>query len=100
MRRTLHAFLLVFAFLFAQAGVAAHAASHMAESPAHDHGLPSEAGCDLCVGYAQLGAGVPLSQPPSLPLCSAKHERPVASTALPVAQAVFYALARAPPVFS
>ncbi len=100
MRRTLHTLLLVFAFLFAQAGMATHAASHMAHSPAHDHGLPSEAGCDLCVGYAQLGAGVPLSQPPSLPVCSAQYQRPVASRALPVAQAFFYALARAPPVFS
>lgn len=101
MRRALHVFLLVFTFLFAQTGMGAHAASHVAQST-HDggKGLPSETVCELCAAYAQLDAGALLSQVPSLPVCVAGDERPVSFAAFSVCRAVFHSLARAPPVFS
>lgn len=99
MRRALHAFLLVFAFLFAQAGWAAHTASHVAVA-SHGDGLPADAPCDLCVGYAQLASGAPLPDAPSLPACVARYEVPAAYTALTVSPSGFHSRARAPPAFS
>lgn len=69
MRPRLHAFLLILALLFAQGGMLAHAASHLAAAgQADDTGLVADAGCELCVGYAQLAGGAPLPGAPSLPV--------------------------------
>lgn len=101
MRRALHALLLVFAFLFAQAGWAAHAASHVvAEKHRSDSSLPADSSCELCVAYAQLAGGAPLPDAPGLPVCSARHEAPASFTALPVSRSHYRSRARAPPVFS
>jgi hypothetical protein len=101
MNRALHAFLLVFAFLFAQAGWAAHTASHVvAQNHSGDQGLPSDAPCELCVGYAQLAGGAPMPDAPSLPVCNARHEAPDSVTTLFVSRTVYRSRARAPPAFS
>lgn len=101
MRRTLHAFLLVLAFLFAQDGMLAHAASHgVSVGHAGDEGVPSDAVCELCVGYAQLGGSAPPSVMQALPVCLAGHETPDAYSLLFVSRAVVHSRARAPPLFS
>ena len=100
MRRALHAFLLIFAFLFAQAGLAAHAASHVAAGNPGEQGLPADAACELCVGYAQLAGGAPLPDAPALPVCAARQPAPDVFAALPVSSPGFSSRARAPPVFS
>ncbi len=101
MSRALHALLLVFALLFAQAGWAAHSASHVvAEKHDSDRGLPADSPCELCVGYAQLAGGAPLPDAPSLPVCSARHETPASFMALQVSPGHYHSLARAPPFFS
>lgn len=100
MNRLLHAFLLIFAFLFAQAGLAAHAASHVAVENRGEQGLPADSGCKLCVGYAQLAGSAPLPGAPALPVCIASHQAPDSFTALFVSSASFHSRARAPPVFS
>jgi len=101
MSRALHAFLLVFTFLFAQAGWAAHSASHvMVENHGGDRGLPADAPCELCVGYAQIASGAPLPEAQGLPVCNARHETPDSVTALPVARTSPRPRARAPPTFS
>lgn len=97
MNRSLHAFLLVFALLFAQAGAVAHAAGHVvAASHGSDKGLPADAACELCVGYAQLSGTAP-AQPLILPLCLAAYQRPDFALALNAAFAPVEARARAPP---
>lgn len=79
----------------------AHAASHWAPvSHAGDDGVPADAVCELCVGYAQLGGGAPPSVMQALPVCQAKHEAPSAYSLLFVSTAVIHSRARAPPVFS
>lgn len=100
MHRALHAFLLIFAFLFAQAGLAAHAASHVAAGNLDEQGLPAEAACELCVGYAQVAGAAPLPDAPALPVCAARQAAPDRFAALPVSSASFHTRARAPPVFS
>ncbi|KAB2308591.1 hypothetical protein F8A87_12965 [Betaproteobacteria bacterium SCN2] len=101
MRRALHAFLLVFAFLFSQAGLSAHAVSHLAaERHGSEQGVPPHAACDLCVGYAQLAGTAPMPVPPALPDCAARHEVPETHAAVQASRAVIHAHARAPPVFS
>lgn len=100
MRRALHAFLLIFAFLFAQAGLAAHAASHVAVENPGEQGLPADVACEFCVGYAQLAGGAPLPSTPALPVCTATHPAPDSFMALLVSSASFHSRARAPPVFS
>jgi hypothetical protein len=101
MSRALSAFLLVFAFLFAQAGWAAHTASHVvAASHNGDQGLPADTPCELCVGYAQVAGGAPLPDAPSLPVCNARYETPDSIAALPVSRAIYRSRARAPPAFS
>jgi hypothetical protein len=101
MRRALHAFLLAFVFLLAQAGLSAHAASHVAVlHHADDQGLPSDAPCDLCVGYAQLAGGAPLPDAPGLPACLARYEQPEHCTALSVSRFAPHSRARAPPALS
>lgn len=101
MKRVLHALLLIFAFLFAQAGGAAHAAGHFtAAGHDSDQSLPADAGCELCVGYAQLAGGAPLPDTLGLPVCSARFEAPESFTALLLATVRTFSRARAPPVFS
>lgn len=101
MRRALHAFLLAFVFLFAQAGLSAHAASHVAiQQQADDQGLPSDTPCDLCVGYAQLAGGAPLPDAPGLPACHAQHEKPESFSKLLVSRFAPRSRARAPPALS
>jgi hypothetical protein len=48
--------LLLFLFLFAQAGALAHGIGHATGH--EDQGLDHRAACELCVAYAPLGAGV------------------------------------------
>lgn len=101
MRRALHALFLVLALLFTQAGLAVHAAGHLAAGhPGGEHSLPADRGCDLCVAYAQLAGSAPLPETPKLPLLAARHALPPARTAPAAAFLVFPARARAPPVFS
>lgn len=101
MNRALHAFLLVFAFLFAQAGLAAHAAGHAAVgSHGSEQSLPADAPCELCVGYAQVASGAPSPDAPALPVCVARYAAPDSVTALFVSSAPYRSRARAPPVFS
>ncbi len=101
MNRALHAFLLVFAFLFAQAGWAAHGASHVvAEKHSGDKSLPADAPCELCMGYAQFAGAAPMPDTPALPACLARHEAPDSLTALIVSRATPHQRARAPPAFS
>ncbi len=101
MRRALHTFLLAFAFLFAQAGLAAHAVSHLAaERHSSEQGAVSDAACDLCVGYAQLAGALPTPVPPSLPDCAARYEVPETHAVEHASRTVIHAHARAPPVFS
>ncbi len=100
MNRALHAFLLVFAFLFAQAGWAAHSATHVvAQSHADDQSLPSDAPCELCVGYAQLGAGAPLPVQPVLPVCEAHYQKPESTVRAFFARVILHSRTRAPPVY-
>lgn len=101
MRRILHIFLLIFALLFAQLGMVAHAASHVAPvSHAGHEGVPSDAACELCVGYAQLGGNVPPSVVLVLPACIAGHVLPAVVVSGFVSCRGFHSRARAPPVFS
>lgn len=100
MKRILHAFLLVFALLFVQASAVAHAASHVAAENRSEQGLPADAGCELCVGYAQLAGGAPLPDASALPVCIARHQAPDFCAALFVSPASFHSRARAPPVFT
>jgi len=101
MRRTLHTLLLIFAFLFAQAGMVAHAASHLVPvSHAGDQGVPTHVACELCVGYAQLGGSAPPAVLPVLPVCVARHEVPAVFATVFVTRSSFHSRARAPPVFS
>lgn len=93
MKRTLHAFLLILALLFAQLGVVAHAASHVG-----DKGLASDGACELCVGYAQLAGSAPLSAPPGLPLCEAHYQKPETALQAFFTRTILHARARAPPV--
>jgi hypothetical protein len=60
MRRYLYPFLLVFAFLFAQVGYTAHLATHLAAPVQQKHGHTSDAPCELCISFAQLG-GTPMA---------------------------------------
>jgi hypothetical protein len=99
--RILHAFLLVFALLFAQSGAVVHAAVHVAAaSHGSDQGLPSDTACELCVGYAQLAGSAPLPVQPGLPECAARHAIPEAAAAVFFTRTVFHSRARAPPFFS
>lgn len=101
MRRILHIFVLLVTFLFAQGGVVAHAASHLAPvSHAGDEGAPADAACELCVGYAQLGGGAPPSVSPLLPDCAARHETPAVAATVFITRSAFHSRARAPPIFS
>lgn len=101
MRRTLHTLFLIFAFLFAQAGMVAHAASHLAPvSHAGHEGVPAHVACELCVGYAQLGGSAPPSVLPVLPVCVANDETPSFYQQLFVSSAVLHSRIRAPPIFS
>lgn len=98
MSRALHAILLVFAFLFAQAGWAAHTATHVVVHQTDDQGLPSDAPCELCVGYAQLGAGAPLPVQPVLPVCEAHYQKPESIDRPFFARVILHSRTRAPPV--
>ena len=100
MRRALHTFLLVFAFLFAQAGMVAHAASHVDAVQHDDGGLGAEAVCDLCAGYAQLSGAAPLPKGPSLVASDGGCGVVSVDAAGVPGRVFFFALARAPPVFS
>lgn len=101
MRCTLHAFILIFALVFAQGGMLAHAVSHWEPiSHAGDEGAPSDGACELCVGYAQLGGGAPPSVMQVLPVYLASHETPSTYSLLFVSRTVVHSRARAPPVFS
>jgi hypothetical protein len=97
-RRALHAFLLVFAFLLSQAGLAAHAAGHVADIKLYDHKAPpvSEP-CELCEAYAQVSGGAPVP-PFSLPVCLATFEQVASSGYFIPARFVVTQRARAPPV--
>lgn len=98
MRRALHAFLLVFAFLFTQAGLAAHAAGHVADIKLYDHKAPPLGEpCELCVAYAQLSGGA-AAPPFSLPICLATFEQAASPGYFIPAQFVVTQRARAPPV--
>lgn len=100
MQRALYAFLLVFTFLLVQAGLLAHAVSHVAPiSHAGDEGLPADAPCELCVGYAQLSGSAPLPENLLLPVCLARHEAPQQLVSVLVTRHAFHSRARAPPVF-
>ncbi len=97
MRRYLHPFLLVFAFLFAQVGYTAHLATHLVVPASQDQGQAHDGPCELCVAYGQLGSGplaFTLFQPP---LLAAVQDWVLA--AWPDFQPVYsiYARARAPP---
>jgi hypothetical protein len=99
MRRYLHPFLLVFAFLFAQVGYTAHLATHLVAPASQDQGHGHEGPCELCVSFGQLGSGplaFTLFQPP---LLAAVQDWVVA--ARPFFNPFFslYARARAPPVY-
>lgn len=99
MRRYLHPFLLVFAFLFAQVGYTAHLATHLVAPASQDQGHTTEAPCELCVSYAQLGGGplaFTLFQPPVL---AAVQDWAVA--ARPLIKPIFslFARTRGPPVY-
>jgi hypothetical protein len=99
--RILHAFLLVFALLFAQSGAVVHAAVHIAAaSHGSDQGLPSDSACELCVGYAQLAGGAPLPALPGLPGCEAHEQRHEAVIQVFLARPIVHSRARAPPFFS
>ena len=98
MRRALHIFLLAFTLLLAQAGVGVHAVEHLASS--HDDGMSSEVACELCVGYAQLGAGALPAYHAALPVCTASAAPLPALAGLFSSLSVFQVRARAPPVFS
>lgn len=101
MRRILHIFVLLFAFLFAQGGLAAHAASHLAPvSHAGDEDVSADSACELCVGYAQFGGGALPSVLPPLPDCGARDEVPVFAATVFTIRRAFHSRARAPPVFS
>jgi len=102
MRRTLHSFLLIFAFLFAQGGLTAHAVSHLAPvtHAGGDDGLPHEQACELCVGFAHLSGSAPLPESLPQPVILARHERPLHSVAPALTRYEFHSRARAPPVFS
>jgi hypothetical protein len=96
--RTVHAFLLVFAFLFAQAGAAMHMAGHIAAAThSGDKGLPSDTACQLCVGYAQISGAAPLPAQAAVPACLASYQLPQAAPTLLFNQTFFYTRARAPP---
>jgi hypothetical protein len=99
--RFLHAVLLMLALLFAQGGMLAHAAGHVAvEGHGSDQGLSSDPACGLCVGYAQIAGGGALPDAPGLPVCMAGHAAPDACTALFVSIHAYHSRARAPPFFS
>lgn len=101
MRRILHILVLLVAFLFAQGGALAHAASHLAPvSHAGDEGAPADSACDLCVGYAQFGGGALPSVLPVLPDCYARHEIPAVFTTVFITRHIFHTRSRAPPIFS
>jgi hypothetical protein len=100
-RRSLHAFLLVLAFLFAQGGMAAHAVSHLAPvTQDGDEGLAHDPACELCVGYAQLSGSAPLPVQLVLQGCLARHEAPQNHVFAFVTHTAFHSRARAPPFFS
>lgn len=101
MQRAFHAFLLAFALLFAQGGMAAHAISHMAHaSHAGDEGVPQDSASDLCVGYAQLSGSAPLQVQALQPECLARHEAPQIHFSAFVSRTVSQSRARDPPAFS
>lgn len=101
MRRALHAFLLIFAFLFAQGGMSVHAISHVAAAgQSDDDGLPHEPACDLCAGYAQFSGAAPLPDALPMPGNLAGQELPRQPAAIIAGRLAFHSLARAPPVFS
>lgn len=99
MLRLLHTFLLVFALLFAQVGMVAHAAQHHVAQH-DDGGLAAESTCDVCAGYAQLAGAAPLPHALAVPVVFAAAQTfstPVFSFKRITSLA---GLARAPPVFS
>lgn len=102
MRRILNAFLLIFAFLFAQGGMSVHAVSHVAAAGQtnDDGGLPHEPACDLCASYAQLSGAAPLPDALPMPGNLAGQELPRQSVPVFSGRLAFHSLARAPPLFS
>jgi hypothetical protein len=101
MRRAVQTLLLVFAFLFAQGGLIAHSATHLAPvSHAGDKGLPSDSTCASCVGFAQMAGSAPLPEQSPLPHCVARQEVPHAQTPVPATRTAYRLRARAPPAFS
>jgi len=99
MRRYLHPFLLVFAFLFAQVGYTAHLATHLVAPASQDQGHTSDSSCEVCVAYAQLGSGplaFTLFQPPVL---AAVQDWVVAARPFFKPVSAFFARARGPPVY-
>ena len=102
MNRILRAGLLVFAFLFAQAGAAVHAAGHIAAASQESNGkaLPADGACELCVAYAQLAGSAPLPAHPDLPVCSARYQTPEALAPVFYTRTLVHSRARAPPVHS
>jgi len=98
MRRYLHPFLLVFAFLFAQAGYTAHLATHLMAPASQEHGHTSDGSCEVCISYAQLGSGplaFTLYQPPVL---SAVQDWMIATSPSCKPVISLYVRARGPPV--
>lgn len=101
MRRVLHIWLLVFAFLFIQEAVAVHSASHVAAAThAGDKGLPSDTACQVCIGHASLSGAAPLPVAPTLFTSDAVQSQPGFVLVPFVSRAVVTARARAPPVLS
>ncbi len=101
MQRAIRALLLVFAFLFAQGDMVAHAISHVAPvSHAGDEGAPQDSACELCVGYANLSGSAPLPENVLLPVCLTRHEPTQRLVSVLVTRHAFHSRARAPPVFS
>lgn len=101
MIRILHAFLLVFVFLFAQAGLAAHAAGHVTtDIHNNDKSMPADGACELCVGYAQLAGSAPLPDQPIVHVNVARLRVQSACATISRTQTIFHARPRAPPTFS
>jgi len=99
--RILHASLLVFVFLFAQAGLSAHAAGHVSlNTHKSDKGMPADVACEFCVGYAQLVGNVPMPDQPIVPINVARLRVQSACSTISRTQAFFYSRPRAPPAFS
>jgi hypothetical protein len=99
--RQLHALLLIFAFLFAQGGLVAHAATHTAPIT-HDSGkgVPPDVQCELCVGYAQLAGAAPMPATPLTLDRTARGSIPESAIAVFPTRTIFHTRSRAPPVFS